>query len=92
MAEASAPGGAGQPADSGFPGFPYLLSLHALAVTDVELCMPSGNPAQFVQTLAPYLKAPAGAWVRSAAWASFCEAARGSVVPFQPVRPLARVL
>lgn len=38
-------------------GFKHLLSLHAFAVTDVELCQPPSDPAKFVRSLAPYLKA-----------------------------------
>lgn len=37
-------------------GFKHLLSLHAFAVTDVELCMPPKDPFKFVRSLAPYLK------------------------------------
>ena len=51
------------PPCSACPGFPYMLSLHALAVTDVELCMPAKDPGHFVGVLAPYLILPAGGWV-----------------------------
>lgn len=41
---------------------PYRLeivqALHALALADTKLCMPSKDPAQFVRALAPYLKVP----------------------------------
>ena len=40
--------------------FSHLLSLHAFAVADVALCMPSKDPACFVRSLAPYLKVGAG--------------------------------
>ncbi len=50
----------GSTASKAFPGFPYLLSLHAFVVTDVELCMPSSDPSSFVKVLAPYLKHSAG--------------------------------
>lgn len=41
-------------------GFKHLLSLHAFAVTDVELCMPPKDPFKFVRSLAPYLKVAGG--------------------------------
>jgi cohesin loading factor subunit SCC2 len=37
--------------------FPYLLSLHAFAVTEIALCMPEKDPSRLVRTLSPYLKA-----------------------------------
>ncbi|KAK9829724.1 hypothetical protein WJX72_007528 [[Myrmecia] bisecta] len=36
--------------------FPFLIGLHAFAMTDVALCMPADDPARFARTLAPYLK------------------------------------
>eukprot|EP00887_Chlorella_sp_A99_P005943 scaffold29.g5943.t1 len=42
-------------------GLPFLLSLHAFAVTDVQLCMPAKDAAKFVRSLAPYLKIGGGA-------------------------------
>lgn len=48
------------PGAAAHPGFAHLLSLHALVVTDVELCMPAKDPAKFVRVLSPYLKPPAG--------------------------------
>lgn len=58
------------------PGFKHLLSLHAFAVTDVELCMPPKDPFKFVRSLTPYLKVSAGvSW-----WLAACEMRRlGSV-------------
>ena len=48
-------------------GFRYLLSLHAFAVTDVELITPPRDPAKFVRSLAPYLKLTAAGGV-GAGW------------------------
>lgn len=48
------------PSAADAPGFPYLLSLHAFAVTDVQLCIPAKDPAKFVRSLAPYLKVGGG--------------------------------
>ncbi len=31
-------------------------ALHALAMADPQLCIPSRDPARFVRCLAPYLK------------------------------------
>ena len=39
--------------------FPYLLSLHALSVTEVALCMKDKDPSCFIRSLAPYLKSSA---------------------------------
>lgn len=56
-----------------YSGFPFLLSLHAFAVTDVQLCMPAKDPFKFVRSLAPYLKighegVGVGGAAASAAW------------------------
>ncbi|KAK9845361.1 hypothetical protein WJX81_004388 [Elliptochloris bilobata] len=36
--------------------FPYLIALHALCLTDVELCLPPEDQLRFIRALAPYLK------------------------------------
>ena len=40
-------------------------ALHALCLTDVELCLPPDDRARFARALAPYLKARRPARVRS---------------------------
>lgn len=70
-------------------GFKYLLSLHAFAVTDVQLCVPPKDPSTFVRSLAPYLKlAPGAGCVFSLHWRSWQQPAaprHGVLLPSTPL-------
>ena len=41
------------------PNVKLVQALHALALSNVQLCIPKGQPAAFVKRLAPYLKGSA---------------------------------
>jgi hypothetical protein len=57
-------------------GFPFLLALHALSLTDACLCTPAEDPPRILRCLAPYLKvAPAAAGAGGGALSAAREAA-----------------